>query len=194
MVVSNANAKERIEFFKLLSKYKQVDSGGRFLNNVGGPVADKRRFIQDYKFVLSFENSTHPGYTTEKLIEPMLVNSIPLYWGNEQVGRDFNTNSFVHVNQFFSFDEAIERIIELDNDEEQYMKMAMQPWFHENRIPQEMTQENLEAFFDFVLADMRTKPPVASSFIKTNMHKLQLAKQKVEDKVYGKLGIKRGFR
>lgn len=57
-----------------------------------------------------------------------------------------------------------------------------------------MTQENLEAFFDFVLADMRTKPPVASSFIKTNMHKLQLAKQKVEDKVYGKLGIKRGFR
>ena len=194
MVVSNANAKERIEFFNRLSRYKKVDSGGRYLNNVGGPVADKRNFIQDYKFVLSFENSTYPGYTTEKLIEPMLVNSIPLYWGNEQVGQDFNTDSFVHVNRFSSFDEAIERIIELDNDEEQYMQMAMQPWFHENRIPQEMTQESLEAFFDFVLADMKTKPPVASSFIKTSMHKLQLAKQKVEDKVYGRLGINRGFR
>ena len=194
MVVSNANAKERIEFFHLLSKYKQVDSGGKYLNNVGGPVADKRRFIQDYKFVLSFENSTYPGYTTEKLIEPMLVNSIPIYWGNEQVGEDFNTRSFVHVNQFASYEEAIEYIIELDKDEDKYLQMAMEPWFHHNRVPAEMTQESLEAFFDFVLEDMNTKPPVAASFLKTNWHKLQLAKQKVEDKVYGRLGINRGFR
>jgi alpha(1,3/1,4) fucosyltransferase len=148
-------------------------------------VADKRRFIQDYKFVLSFENSTYPGYTTEKLIEPMLVNSIPIYWGNEQVGEDFNTRSFVHVNQFASYEEAIEYIIELDKDEDKYLQMTMEPWFHHNRVPAEMTQESLEAFFDFVLEDMNTKPPVAASFLKTHWHKLQLAKQKVEAKVYG---------
>jgi hypothetical protein len=194
MVVSNANAKERIAFFHELSKYKHVDSGGRFLNNVNGPVADKRSFIKDYKFVLSFENSTYPGYTTEKLIEPMLVNSIPIYWGNERVGEDFNTQSFVHVNSFASYEAVIDRIIELDRDEEQYMQMAMQPWFYNNEVPAEMTQESLEAFFDFVLEDMKTKPPVAASFLKTNLHKLQLAKQKLEDKVYGRLGINRGFR
>jgi hypothetical protein len=194
MVVSNANAKERIAFFHQLSKYKQVDSGGRYLNNVGRTVADKREFIKDHKFVLSFENSSNPGYTTEKLIEPMLVNSIPIYWGNERVGEDFNTGSFVQVNSFASYEEAILRIIELDQDEEQYMQMAMQPWFTHNQVPPEMTQESLEAFFDFVLEDMKAKPPVAASFLKTNLHKLQIAKQKLEDKVYGRLGINRGFR
>jgi hypothetical protein len=93
MVVSNAKAKERIEFFHKLSKYKKVDSGGRYLNNIGGPISDKLSFIKDYKFVVAFENSNNPGYTTEKLIEPMLTNSIPIYWGNERVGEDFNTRS-----------------------------------------------------------------------------------------------------
>ena len=194
MVVSNGKAKERIRVFHLLSKYKKVDSGGRYLNNIGGAVSDKQSFISDYKFVLSFENSSYPGYTTEKLIEPMLVNSIPVYWGNDRVGEDFNSKSFIHVNQFASYEEAIERIIELDNDEDKYLQMAMEPWFHYQQIPAEMTQESLEAFFNFVLEDMKTKPPVAASFFKSNLHKLQLVKQKVEDKVYGQLGIIRGFR
>jgi len=194
MVVSNANAKERIAFFHQLSKYKQVDSGGKYLNNVGGPVADKRAFINDYKFVLSFENSTYPGYTTEKLIEPMLVNSIPIYWGNEQVAQDFNTKSFVHVNQFASYEEAIERIIELDRDEEQYLQMATEPWFTSNRVPEEFSKQSFEAFFEFIINDMKTKQPVAKSIIKCNVHKIQLLKQKIEDKLYGRLGINKGFR
>ena len=45
MVVSNGKAKERIEFFNRLSKYKKVDSGGRFMNNIGVPVEDKIKFI-----------------------------------------------------------------------------------------------------------------------------------------------------
>jgi hypothetical protein len=194
MVVSNGKAKERVAFFHELSKYKQVDSGGRFLNNIGGAVTDKRDFIKDYKFVISFENSNYPGYTTEKLIEPMLVNSIPIYWGNERIDEDFNSKSFVHVNSFSSYEAAIERIIELDQNDDEYLKMSMQPWFHNNQVPAEMTQESLEAFVDFVLLDMKTKSPVAASFIKTNLHKLHLVKQKLEDKVYGRLGINRGFR
>lgn len=194
MVVSNAKAKERITFFHELSKYKQVDSGGRHLNNIGGPIANKMDFIKDYKFVISFENSSHPGYTTEKLIEPMLVNSIPVYWGNEEVGKDFNTGSFLHVNQYASYKEVIDHLIELDRDEEKYLQMAMQPWFHHNRIPAAMTQESLAAFFDFVITDSKTKPPVASSVVKSNLHKLQVTKSKIESSLYHRLGISKGFR
>lgn len=50
MVVSNGDAKERIAFFHHLSQFQKVDSGGRFLNNFGGPVADKRQFIRNYAF------------------------------------------------------------------------------------------------------------------------------------------------
>ena len=71
-----------MDFFVKLSKYKQVDSGGRTLNNIGGPVEDKMEFIKDYRFVISFENAEYPGYTTEKIIQPMFVDSIPIYWGN----------------------------------------------------------------------------------------------------------------
>lgn len=194
MVVSNAKAKERIAFFHELSKYKQVDSGGRHLNNIGGPVANKMDFIKEYKFVISFENSTYPGYTTEKLIEPMLVNSIPIYWGNTEVGNDFNSNSFIHVNQYASYKEVIDRMIELDNDDEQYLQLAMQPWFDHNRLPEEMTNESLVAFFDFVINDMQTKKPVATSAGKSNLHKMQLVKNKIEAAVYARLGISKGFR
>lgn len=44
-VYSNSNANpKREQFFKQLSEYKKVDSGGRYLNNIDGPVADKHEF------------------------------------------------------------------------------------------------------------------------------------------------------
>ena len=78
----------RDKFFFELSKYKKVDSGGRLYNNIGGPVKDKCAFLRDYKFTIAFENSSVNGYTTEKVVEPMLVNSIPIYWGNKLIGRE----------------------------------------------------------------------------------------------------------
>lgn len=194
MVVSNGKAKERIEFFHLLSKYKKVDSGGRFLNNIGGPVANKGEFIKDYKFVLSFENSSYPGYTTEKLIEPMWANSIPIYWGNPRVGEDFNTKSFIHVNQFSSYKDAVDYIVELDKDDEKLSKIANEPWFKYNKVPYEMTEESLGEFFDFVLEDIKTKKPIANSFIKSNFHKLNLFNKRVNNAIYARLGISKGFR
>ena len=38
ILVSNAKAKERVEFFNKLSAYKKVDSAGRFMNNIGYAV------------------------------------------------------------------------------------------------------------------------------------------------------------
>ena len=41
MVVSNPNAKKRIEFFHKLSQNKRVDSDGRHLYNIIGPTVNK---------------------------------------------------------------------------------------------------------------------------------------------------------
>jgi len=122
----------RERFFHELSKYKKVDSGGRFLNNIGKPVANKLDFIKDYKFTIAFENSSVPGYTTEKLVEPMIVNSLPIYWGNPNVELDFNKNSFIYVNEFPSIEKAIEEVIRLDNDDNAYIKKISETWFSEN--------------------------------------------------------------
>ena len=118
----------RDKFFHELSKYKSIDSGGRHLNNIGGPVPDKMTFIKDYKFTIAFENSSLLGYTTEKIMEPMVVNSIPIYWGNPDVGKDFNEKSFVHIKDKATMNLAIEEIIRLDSDDDYYLEKLLEPW------------------------------------------------------------------
>lgn len=132
MVVSNPNAIDRINFFNSLSKYIHIDSGGKVLNNVGGAVPNKKEFIKDYKFVISFENECHEGYTTEKIIEPMFVDSIPIYWGNKSVGRDFNTKRFLNYHDFQSEEELLTRLLEIDKDSEIALNMLKEPIFNEH--------------------------------------------------------------
>jgi hypothetical protein len=120
----------RERFFNQLSKYKKVDSGGRYLNNIGGPVADKIDFIKDYKFTIAFENSSLSGYTTEKIVEPMIVNSMPVYWGNPDIHMDFNKEAIIFVPDYSTLEEAIEEVIRLDKDDEAYIEKLSKPWHH----------------------------------------------------------------
>lgn len=108
-------------FFHQLNNYKRVDSGGQIENNIGDPVKDKLSFISDYKFTIAFENSVYPGYTTEKIVEPMISRSIPIYYGNPNVNLDFNPESFVWVKNADDIERAIQEIIFLDQNKEAYM-------------------------------------------------------------------------
>lgn len=149
-VVSNGNCQQRNNFFAKLSKYKKVDSGGRFANNIGYAVNDKRKFQSEYKFSIAFENNAyrpqHPGYTTEKIMEPMTVNSMPIYWGNPLIGKEFNTDSFVSFYDFKSEDDVIEYIIELDKDDSKYLEKLNKPWFEEYNIPEGNRIEGIKSF------------------------------------------------
>lgn len=149
-VASNGACQERNDFVNQLSKYKKVDSGGRWMNNIGYAVPDKRKFQSEYKFSVAFENNAyrpqHPGYTTEKIMEPMTVNSIPLYWGNPLVHQEFNTKSFVSFYDHGYFGQMIEHIIELDKDNDKYLEMLNQPWFVKNQIPENNKIENIKKF------------------------------------------------
>lgn len=153
-VVSNGtDAPERNRFFYLLSEYKRVDSGGLYENNVGGRVADKKEFISNYKFNIAFENSSKDGYTTEKIMEPMLVNSLPIYWGNRQVGLDFNPASFVDAADYPSLEALVERVIELDTHDEEYLSLLSKPWLNEENY-----LDWKERFHDF-FNNIFSKPP-----------------------------------
>lgn len=136
IVVSNNRhaTSHRERFFKLLSEYKQVDSGGRMWNNVGGPVADKLQFVSQYKFNIAFENSSVLGYTTEKIMEPMTVNTLPIYWGNPLVWKDFYPASFINVGDFASMEDAVQYIIDLDRDDTRYLQMLRAPKVFEPTI------------------------------------------------------------
>ena len=128
MLVSNSiySHSARFDFFKQLSTYKKVSSGGRAYNNIGTPVENKNEFYGRCKFAISFENSSIDGYTTEKLINPMETHTIPIYWGSPTVSDEFNSSAFIKVYENTSFDEVIEQIISIDNDDVLWLNMITQ--------------------------------------------------------------------
>jgi hypothetical protein len=136
---------ERNAFFKKLNKYKKIDAPGKCMNNMPpiGSYADSKKsrlsvswvkekldFIRPYKFTIAFENASKPGWVTEKLTQPMLVNSIPIYFGHSEVKRDFNTKSFINYHDFNNMNKFIEHIIKVDNDDKLYREYLEQPFFN----------------------------------------------------------------
>lgn len=164
MVVSNANATKRLDFFKALSKIKHVDSGGGTLNNVGGKVANKMDFIKDYKFVIAFENSQFDGYTTEKILEPIYKDCIPIYWGNKMVDKDFNPKRFINYNSFATEKELIDTLLEIEQNEELAVAMLMQPAYSFNRISHDGEKQQVLQILSTIIDN--PKMPIAQQFWK----------------------------
>ena len=130
-VVSNIDFGDPIrrKFFERLSKYKKVDSGGRWNNNVGGPVKDKLAFCCGYKFNIAFENSAYNGYTTEKNMEAYAAESVPIYFGNPTIETDFRLESMVRVKGEQDIERAVEEVIRLDNDDAAYLAKCRERCF-----------------------------------------------------------------
>src|SRR5262249_46742765 len=128
-IFRNGSVERRNQFFHRLSKYRQVDSSGTWLNNTGHTVGNKVEFLKDYKFNIAFENFSAPGYTTEKILDPLLANCVPIYWGDPMVAQDFNERCFVNVGKFESDEAAIQTIIELDRSDEMYRQYLAAPCF-----------------------------------------------------------------
>lgn len=135
-IQKNPNAEKRNWYFHELSKYKQVVAAGPLFNNTGGVtpvgVTGKVDCMSKFKFNLCFENSAYPGYLTERLYEALCAKTIPIYWGSGTAGLDFNPKAFLNWHDYRNDEEFIKAIIELDQNEEKYMEMYMQPMFNNN--------------------------------------------------------------
>ena len=136
----------RSELFRKLSAYRNVDSGGAFLNNLGYRVADKPEFLKGYKFTIAAENSSAEGYTTEKLIEPLMRGSMPVYWGDPAIeNSEFDTAAFVVVKDI---DAAVEEVRRLDNDSDAYYEKLSGTIFRDGS-PAEVLAGYEERLLDF---------------------------------------------
>lgn len=148
-VVSNHRNPKRNEAFQALCKYKKVDSGGRYLNNIGGPVQDKFAFDSTHRFSLCFENGAHPGYTTEKLVQALAARTVPIYWGDPEVGRVFNKGCMIDAYSFENTGQLIEYISYLEDTPEEYMKRLREPALASSSPS---VDEELEAFEKWLLS------------------------------------------
>lgn len=154
------NVRYRDDMLAALSRYKRVDSAGRSRNNMQGwtvpyepnRLAGKLEFLKRYKFTLALENAVWPGYATEKLVDPMYVNSIPIYVGDPGARESFDPGSYIDVTSFKSSGEMLEFVREVDNDRDLYLKMLATPFFRKNEIPEYARDETILAFFDRIFA------------------------------------------
>lgn len=132
-------------FFDKLSDYKKVSSGGKFLNNTGYYVRNKLEFESKHKFSIAFENSSRPGYTTEKILCSLMANTIPIYWGNPEISKEFNPKRFINCHDFKSFEDVIDRVREVDNDDDLYIKIINEPIYTQESFSKTALQ-NFEKF------------------------------------------------
>jgi hypothetical protein len=168
-VVGHERAKLRLRFFEKLHARCFVHSAGRVRNNCGGalpPGPDaKRSFLQACRFNIAFENQAIPGYVTEKLVEPFLTHTIPIYWGAPDVSKDFDTRSFLHYRDFADEEALIQRVLDLEKDESARWELLRQPKFAGNCLPDDADPERLLDRIEEVL-DSRSKPIVEASQIR----------------------------
>ena len=183
MVVSNTASRQRLDFYRALGKYRGVDSGGRALNNVGGPVKDKMEFLRGYRFSIAFENAYYPGYTTEKILEAKKAGCIPIYWGNPEIALDFNTNSFVNAHAFRSFSQCIEYIEYLDRDDAAFKKVQEQPLLRGNEYTKYSDRGRFRGWLNEVVASKGRK--IRPYFLSRPVQKLNAVKTRLID-LYGR--------
>jgi hypothetical protein len=83
-----------------------------------------------YKFVFAIENKKVPGYVTEKIMNAFHAGAIPIYWGSDNIGELFNSDAFINVSDFDSFDACVNHVTSMS--EENIEKMREQEIYNEN--------------------------------------------------------------
>lgn len=137
IVVGNGYCSARNQLFYELSKYKKVDSLGNWNNNVGKrigeTVIDKLEAMKEYKYTLCCENSSYPGYVTEKLLHAKMAGCIPIYWGDPLIKEDVNPKCFINVNDFDSVEKLIQHIDDIESGKIQET-YSQEPFFTQDQI------------------------------------------------------------
>ena len=73
--------------------------------------------FNQYKFVITFENSKTPGYMTEKIFNAFLAGSIPIYDGPPNIDDYINQSCYIPFNQ-----DVLRSMLSIQNDEVIYNK------------------------------------------------------------------------
>ena len=124
-VISNSfrGDRFRLKFINELNKYKKVDMGGKYKNNIGGKIKNKIEFLSSYKFSIAMENSEGDGYVSEKIIHSFISGTIPIYYGDYMIDEYINPKTYILIKGEKDLRTKINYIKEIDNNEKQYRKI-----------------------------------------------------------------------
>ena len=58
-------------------------------NNIYGDFKSMAEMCENYMFTIAIENTSHDHYFSEKIVNPLLYDTIPLYWGCKKIEEYF---------------------------------------------------------------------------------------------------------
>ena len=136
-VASNGGSEVRNNMFHMLNEYKDVKSGGPLFNNIGYVLPRENQqtkldFFSKCRFSLCYENSSYPGYCTEKILHGFMAGTIPIYWGSQTVELDFNHEAFISRHNYSNDRDMIDHIAYLENNPSEWELMANKPFLNSN--------------------------------------------------------------
>ena len=128
-LVSSHHTPQRHKMLDALNEYKRVDCAGNVGHNVDIPSGIKAvvDFESTHKFSIAFEHSSREDYITEKLVQSFAAGTIPIYWGAPNVTKYFNPDAMIVIKDESDIPTAVDRIKEIDNNDELYLNMLRQP-------------------------------------------------------------------
>lgn len=140
-IISNFQGEFRNEFLFKLMDVVSVDNYGKLYQNVGDSLVESTCWydpnlspiIKQYKFMICMENIQKEGYHSEKILHAFLNNIIPIYWGDPDIVKVFNSNSFINVNEL-GIKLAIKKIAQLCQNDQEYLTMLNEPIIHDKSI------------------------------------------------------------
>ena len=113
----------RLDFINELNKYKKIDMGGRYQNNIGQIIKNKTEFLSSYKFSIAMENSNGDGYISEKIIDSFISGTIPIYYGDYMLDEYINPKTYILIKSEKDIKNKINYIKAIDNDDNLYRKI-----------------------------------------------------------------------
>ena len=165
---SSPNGSLRNQYFDFLNVNNiNVDSLGLWMNNkktIENTKLTRQQNkiinISQYKYTIAFENSYNHEYISEKIWEPLIVNSIPIYHGGESVFKIFNKKKIIYVKNKYDFNKSLNRIKDIDANQNFYEDFLNENIFINNNLKQMFTYKILaKKFYKFILKVRNDKDP-----------------------------------
>lgn len=190
-VYSNPKCETRNHFFQLLHSFKHVHSGGELFRNCDGPGEkgldanpgfSKRQWQAKFRFTIAFENSSVPGYVSEKLMDAFSANTIPIYWGDPLVSKYFNSKAFINVHAYDSLKDVVREVSAIEQSEERVQEMLMEHPVNESSASPKFGKTSFLTGLKEMLDDCWRQPPIAPTVKDKLRHKLGFAAHPV---IYG---------
>jgi len=148
----DSSVRHRMRFFEELNRRRKVDSIGRAANNTGWQVPPgheaKLASLRPYRFTIAFENKDLAGWTTEKMYDPLVVHTVPIFWGDPRASDHFNPGCFINAYDFRSLADLADYVCTVDADEKLYRKYLEAPPFRNNAPPAVFSEDRLLDFME----------------------------------------------